>query len=392
MATHRTFFAASVAGNGREYRRFASLVSGHASRFAMQACAVAILISAGASIPRAEAQQTGVTRYNVVAYATIEDPGESAVVRRINIHGEVAAGFKRPGIRQTFSALLVTPAQLTNIAADQPADYATANDVNDAGEVVGSFNSGAAMRPFRSLRGAGFQPLPVLPSDTGGAGFAINSRGEAVGYSSGAGGLRGVWWNRAGAITPLPALPAASTTRALGINDLGDIVGTAGDAVKRGVLWRGKGNIIDLGTLPGFTESEVRSINEQGAIVGFATRTVDTRNLSRAVLWGPAGQAIRDLGSLSPDGDSRAYDINARGEVVGSSSSADGDRAYIWTAATGMIDLNTLLTSSDLHLTEALGINDNGHILAVGHDVLSQEPGGHDDHEQPKRVVVLIPL
>lgn len=392
MATRRTFFAASGAGIERRYRQFASLVSAHATRFAMQACAVAILISVGGSIPRAEAQQPGVTRYNVVAYATIQDPGDSAVVRRINIHGEVAAGFKRPGIRATFSALLVTPAQLTDIAADQPADHATANDVNDAGEVVGSFNSGTALRPFRSLRGAGFQPLPVLLRDTGGAAFAINSRGEAVGYSSGPGGLRAVWWNRAGAITLLPALPAASATRALGINNLGDIVGTAGDAVKRGVLWRGKGNIIDLGTLPGFTESEARSINEQGAIVGIATRTLDTRNLTRAVLWGPAGQPIRDLGSLSPDGISRAYDINARGEVVGSSSSADGDRAFIWTAATGMVDLNTLLTSADLHLTEALGINDNGHIVAIGHDVLNEAPGDHDDHEQPKRVVVLIPI
>jgi probable HAF family extracellular repeat protein len=101
---------------------------------------------------------------------------------------------------------------------------------------------------------------------------------------------------------------------------------------------------------------------------------------------------VQDLGSLVPGGRSRAYNINARGEVVGSSASADGERAFLWTAATGMLDLNSLVASSGLRLTEAVGINERGYIVALGHEAHEGAAGDHDDHEQPKQVVVLVPF
>ena len=51
--------------------------------------------------------------------------------------------------------------------------------------------------------------------------------------------------------------------------------------------------------------------------------------------------------------------------------------------------MNGFVTAPGLVLTKAVGINNAGHIVALGH-----ESDGHEhshDHEQPIRVVLLIP-
>lgn len=65
------------------------------------------------------------------------------------------------------------------------------------------------------------------------------------------------------------------------------------------------------------------------------------------------------LGALA-GGESRAYGLNARGEVVGSSTDAGGrDRAFLWTREGGMLDLGTLGGANSV----ALAINDAGEIV-----------------------------
>lgn len=369
---------------------FAALQHG----LAAQVTAAAVLLAVTITPSSIQAQPVG--RYSAVEYDRIEHPGSSAVVRRINTFREVAAGYyKRADPRRISRGLVLTGTDAIDVTGDQFTDYSTAYGINDRGETVGALNTATALRPFRSVRRSAFQELPLLPGDTGGAAFAINDSGEAVGYSSGSSGERAVWWTRAGAVRELPGLPGAST-RALGVNDRGDIVGASGDEQKRAVLWLAKGNVVNLGTLPGFAESEAVSINERGDIVGFASGVDDAPYRSRAVLWAPGGQAIRDLGVLTGGADSRARDINMRGEVVGTSTSSGGRRAFIWTAAGGMVDLNTLVSLPGLVLTDALSVNRNGDIVAVGQEQHHDAPGtgghSHDDgHEVPRRVLVLTP-
>ena len=330
--------------------------------------------------------------YTVTEYARLDNPGASKLIRQINTAGEVVGAF-RPSSRVASKALIFRATGTSEIVGDQGIGYSAAYGINDQGEVVGAFNTKVSLRPFRAVGNNGFQPLDLLPGSNGGIAYGINVEGEAAGYVSGPDGIQPVWWTRSGAVHLLPSAPNV-TTRALGLNGSGDIVGVSGDDISSAVLWAKKGSIVNLGTLPGFTHSEAVSINESGVIAGVATGVGQFSNRSRAVIWGLAGQAAQDLGVLPGGDSSRARDINARGEVVGTSTSADGNRAFIWTAATGMLDLNTLITVPGLVITDALGINSRGDIVVAGHDAVQGTSAGidaHEEHEQPLRITILSP-
>ena len=95
----------------------------------------------------------------------------------------------------------------------------------------------------------------------------------------------------------------------------------------------------------------------------------------RAFLWNKT-DGMQDLGVLPGGDSSRALDINDLGAVVGSSTIASGDHAFIWTRQAGMIDLNST-ASADLGilLIEANAINSKGQIIAMGG---SAHEGGMD--------------
>src|SRR4029453_4362381 len=101
---------------------------------------------------------------------------------------------------------------------------------------------------------------------------------------------------------------------------------------------------------------------------------------------------IVDLGTL-PGGDfSQALGINDRGSIVGTSTSSFGSRAFLWTPTGGLQDLNGLIVPSSFVLTQAVGINTAGMIVAIGRDAGREAgPHGHDDHEVPVRVFLLLP-
>jgi hypothetical protein len=68
-----------------------------------------------------------------------------------------------------------------------------------------------------------------------------------------------------------------------------------------------------------------------------------------------------------------------------------GGRAFLWTAAGGMRDLNLLVPSgSPYHRTQAVGTNDAGVIPTIGHDATNGAPD-HDDHDSPVHFFLLVP-
>jgi probable HAF family extracellular repeat protein len=154
------------------------------------------------------------------------------------------------------------------------------------------------------------------------------------------------------------------------LNNLGQVVGSldlAGDATFHPFLWD-RGVLTDLGTLGG-ENGEALWLNDAGEIVGRAD--VPDSQSHHAVLWKDG--AMTDLGTVEDDNCSTAWGINARGQIVGTSSisTASGEctavRAFLWEHGGPMIDLNTRIPAdSGLHLVVALSINDRGEIAGIG--------------------------
>jgi probable HAF family extracellular repeat protein len=351
--------------------------------------AVVSVASVVVAAPRLIAQP-GNLRYTVLDYGPMTD--QAAVLSGINTQREIAGGFRRPGSAKIAGAVVGGQQSQQEINTGPRGELSVSYDINDRGDVVGSFTGDTAVRPFRSNRTAAFRELPLLPGDSGGIAFAVNGGGEAVGYSSGAGGQRAVSWDGPGAVTALPSAGAGGS-RALGVNDRGDAVGTVGDEPRQATLWPGRGSPLTLRPLPGYAGAEAVSVDESGAAVGYALGGAGAPGRSRAVLWGPGDRAPVDLGALPGGTNSRARDIGADGSVVGVASSDRGDRAFVWTAAGGMVDLNTLATAGGLVLADAVSVNRNGDILAVGYEPAPASGDHvHAAHERPRRALVLVPV
>ena len=364
----------------------------HSGRFWRHALLAALVGIAGMHAPPVHSQARA--GYTATDYARLDNPGATPVIRGLNSANEVAGGFQRD--RRRASSALVFSAN--NVAEEVPADQGAGSSVayglNDQGEVVGAFNTNVSLRPFRAVRRQALQELALPPGSNGGIAFALNELGEAAGYASGSGGIRAVWWTQRGDVQVLQNI-GNQTARALDLNDRGDIAGVSGDAVKTAVLWPRKGGIVSLGTLPGYTHSEAVSVSDNGTLAGVATGPGQSIDRFRAVLWRPGTLAIQDLGTLPGGTDSRARDVNNRGEVVGTSNSSRGDRAFVWTAATGMRDLNELVSVPGLVMTDALGINRRGDIVVMGHDAQTHAHGeadDHVDHHTARRIFVLRAL
>lgn len=110
-------------------------------------------------------------------------------------------------------------------------------------------------------------------------------------------------------------------------------------------------SVADLGTLPGGHGTEPRAINSRGEVVGVTSRTGGPR-----VAFLYRDGAMTELGA-SP---SEAWDINDRGDIVGSAAAADRSRhAMWWQAAEGRAGADPI----DLGIGVARCINERGQIV-----------------------------
>lgn len=136
---------------------------------------------------------------------------------------------------------------------------------------------------------------------------------------------------------------------ATAINDHGDVVGSSqtADGTYHGFLWR-NGEMTDLGAVNPY------DINNKGQIVG----TVETQSGMQAVRWSQG--TITDLGTLGGTSDWPTA-INDRGQVVGMGTTASGRPApFLWSKG----------HMRKLNLDSASDINNRGQIaggrLVVG--------------------------
>ena len=228
-------------------------------------------------------------------------------------------------------------------------------------------------------------------------GAGINNRGQVVGYT---GQLPDdfQWvflWTNGGMSIFGASFP---NTYGNGISNSGEIVGQNGPEEGYAASWK-DGVATELAGLPGISEfagGAANGINDLGQIVGWSTVYDESSATSyvHAVTWTPSG-SISDLGTLPGDTDSSASKINTFGLVIGSSGNAVANstiiggqdstfdvgplvvigRPFIWSKATGMLDLNKLIRPhSGWVLNTATDINLWGQI--VGEGTLNGEPRG----------------
>ena len=172
-----------------------------------------------------------------------------------------------------------------------------------------------------------------------------------------------LWDN--GKLTNLGFLPGGTASVPQALNQHGQVVGNGNSPTgSRAILWD-KGTLRDLGTLPGvlgqFPFSGANDISNSGTIVGLSDHPSGFR---RAVLWTPHGTII-DLGLPSDRGvgNTRAQDINQRGEIVGDYQSGQGEvRGLLW--RDGQVLSLPAVRAGEGHL--AIAINNPGDIVGQG--------------------------
>jgi hypothetical protein len=205
----------------------------------------------------------------------------------------------------------------------------------------------------------GWRWLGPLNSSLGGSLFSTallaNDAGTIAGYGA--------------AFTGNPAVDALMPTHAFRVSDSREFTGTAPI-------------LQDLGVLPGGLYSFPRAINQLGQLVGYSQyQPAGSTPDFHGVFWDIADVAPQDLRSLLQEkpeapsaGFSDAYAINDHEQIVGTSHRVgDGaSAAVLWqynhdtngTPFWEITDLNRRLTDDNWYALNAVGINDDGLILA----------------------------
>jgi probable HAF family extracellular repeat protein len=178
----------------------------------------------------------------------------------------------------------------------------------------------------------------------------INRRGQVVGRSATAtwGGNHAFLWEK-GEVTDLH--PTGGENQAFGINDLGQVVGVVGVSSGYHVALWDQGVMTDLGGFEGFYLTEAWDINNRGQIVGHGYESRDDPNASFAFIWEDG--EFTDLGNLGGAG-ARATAINIRGQVVGYDP---GVGAFLW-------ENGEMIPLPDVW--QAWDINDRGQVVGSG--------------------------
>jgi len=254
-------------------------------------------------------------------------------------------------------------------------DYPTAlYDINGLGHVVGAYwTELREQHAFRWTPEDGVVDLGTLPGHRTSLAYVINDLGQVVGVSTPL--PFPLYFEHLFRWTPedgmvdlgLPPDPDFIYVFVYGINNLGDFnfVGSSRCSFDfpHAFRWTEEAGAVRLDPAP---QSCALAINDLGYAVGISAP--DHFNAFLAYLWPPEGEGLR-LGCLaSRYRESRAYDINNLGQVVGWSWTESWEHhAFLWTEKKGMIDLNDLLpVGSGWELTVAHDINNRGQILAVG--------------------------
>lgn len=227
---------------------------------------------------------------------------------------------------------------------DVPSSVRTeAYDINDAGQVVGSYiDHTGAIHGFLYSGGA-YTTLPFPAT-------GINNVGQIVMELVGSGSAL----YTGGSYTPINA-PLGVRTYALHVNDSGKVVGSYYDSIGtlHGFLYS-DGTYTTVDNPLGFIRTETFGINNAGQIVGYFMSGVAGEPAQQGFNYrGGVFTTINDPRGLSPQSTQSAWDINDNGQIVGSVNGS----GYVYDAGAF-----TPLDHSLGVLTNAYGNNNLGQI------------------------------
>ncbi|MXS77024.1 hypothetical protein ABF87_03430 [Nitrosomonas sp. JL21] len=302
-----------------------------------------------------------------------------AIANAINNHDQIA-GYQSiqvplPGIPgstvSTFTATLWNGATGSATFLTTPAfDLGSvANDLNDAGQVVGFTSDLAGKTAAIRWENGITTPLPSMNAFYANP-LSVNTSGEIVGIIGPDDSSRFLaHWDK----NLTPTLQGSSGGD-YAINDSGQIAGSfefSPGNFQAGISLNG--NLTAIGTLGASSDTPL-DINDQGMVVGFG---VTPSNNMRAFLYdGDTLSALRMIPGIG--GQTFANAINELGQVVGSSVAAGGafEHATLWNGYQ-VFDLNDFLDESSKNagwvLTDALDINDQGWIVGEAENTISGE-------------------
>jgi probable HAF family extracellular repeat protein len=329
----------------------------------------------------AAARSVEAVTYKVTDLGTLG--GASSSPAALNDQGQVV-GSSLTASGQTH-AFLYTGGVMTDLGTLAGQNYSRAQDINNAGNVVGaslvedSQGNLSGNRPFIYSGGT----MTNIGSLGGGYGFAngIDSSGRVTGLSARADAVTHAFRYVGGVMMDLGDLSNGNGySDGYSINDAGDVAGVSVAATgERGFLWH-NGIITDLGDLPGGpNSSSAYKINNQNQVVGESG--VSGAVVGHAFVW--QNGVMTDLQTLSGFDSSYAVGINDFGTVVGTSYQPgvafgrSSDHAFVWDALVGLQDLNQLLdgTGNGWTISIASDINSSGQIVGLGFNPAGDQHG-----------------
>jgi uncharacterized membrane protein len=290
--------------------------------------------------------------------------GAESEARDVNIGGQIV-GWSHTSAGVPNAWLLEPAGVYLHAGIPLATEFTTATGVNNAGEVVGNWSGGGKARGFHWHPSTGFSLLSddFQPSEGVGIEYlfstrAINDFGFVVGFTEvgcpGGGAsfstcrLLPTYWERPDQRPHPTHYPGEDwgVDRATAVNNYGWIAGYETTTRTRGFRWH-QGTLSYVPWPAGGIQDGIRiwGMNESAAVAGSGVTSPGAK--VRALYWDGTSAASQLLGVLPGGERSEAFDLNDEHIAVGYSERAlttgsgqiVGDRAFLWSAHMGMVEL-----------------------------------------------------
>ncbi|MFT7669788.1 MAG: putative HAF family extracellular repeat protein [Planctomycetota bacterium] len=302
--------------------------------------------------------------------------GDGAGALSLNDQGQVVGWSTIPGCttmngQPCRRAFLWEKGVMTDLGLLAGDEESTARAINNNGLIAGTsqnnVNAGSGTYHAVSWNGAaGATALSDLGQGTSWAND-VNDAGTIVGYSNDIANNKdsAVTW-QAGVLSDVGATASQSNSRGRGINESGHLIGMGWELFQPNDSISFDGGWMQLGGFGQFENSEGFDLNDTGLAVG--TQAFPNGSW-HATTWDLShGGSALDLGALPGHELSYLVSVNDSGAAVGHSIDEDNGVIFrgIYTDGTTLTDINDLLPAgTNAVVWEATGINEAGDIVGT---------------------------